>query len=105
MNGAISRRKSWLRCGTHRLCICKARVNQASPQSPWTAALLTGLGLEYYNTAYYSRALDAWALAWALAKDATDAHGKAIGDRAAGELAYMYARLGCRRIPKPGGNL
>ncbi len=64
------------------------------PQSPWNAALLTGLGLEYYNTAYYSRALDAWVKAWPLAKDATDAKGKAIADRAAGELAYMYARLG-----------
>ena len=64
------------------------------PQSPWTAALLTDLGLEYYNTAHYSLALDAWGNAWVLAKDATDAKGKAIADRAAGELAYMYARLG-----------
>jgi RHS repeat-associated protein len=64
------------------------------PNSPWSAALLTGLGSDYYNTAYYSKALDAWARAWALAKDATDARGKAIGDRAAGELTYMYARLG-----------
>jgi hypothetical protein len=30
------------------------------PQSPWAAALLTGLGLEYYNTAHYSLALGAW---------------------------------------------
>jgi len=64
------------------------------PQSPWRAALLTCLGLEYYNTAHYSLALEAWQKAWPLAKDATDAKGKAIADRAAGELAYMYARLG-----------
>ncbi|MEY2540951.1 MAG: hypothetical protein QOI22_553, partial [Verrucomicrobiota bacterium] len=64
------------------------------PSSPWRAALLTDLGLEYYNTAHYSLALEAWTKAWALAKDATDAKGKGIGDRAAGELAYMYARLG-----------
>lgn len=64
------------------------------PQSPWRAALLTCLGLEYYNTAHYSVALEAWKEAWPLAKDATDAKGKAIADRAAGELAYMYARLG-----------
>ena len=64
------------------------------PQSPWRAALLTGLGLEYYNTAHYSLALEAWEKAWPLAKEATDHKGKAIADRAAGELAYMYARLG-----------
>lgn len=64
------------------------------PNSPWRAALLTDLGLEYYNTAHYSLALDAWAKAWALAKDATDSRGVAIADRAVGELAYMYARLG-----------
>src|ERR1051325_3689862 len=40
------------------------------PHSPWNAALLTGLGLEFYNTAYYSRALDAWTRAWTLARDA-----------------------------------
>ena len=64
------------------------------PQSPWRAALLTCLGLEYYNTAHYSLALDAWEKAWPLAKDATDGKGKAIADRAVGELAYIYARLG-----------
>lgn len=64
------------------------------PASPWRAALLTDLALEYYNTAHYSLALDAWGKAWALGKDATDPRGKAIADRAVGELAYMYARLG-----------
>jgi len=64
------------------------------PKSPWCAALLTGLGLECYNTAHYSLALEAWEQAWAHAKDAKDAKGKAIADRAVGELAYMYARLG-----------
>jgi RHS repeat-associated protein len=64
------------------------------PKSPWAASLQLGLGLEYYNTAHYSLALTAWARAWALAKDETDPKGKVIGDRAGGELAYMYARLG-----------
>jgi RHS repeat-associated protein len=64
------------------------------PESPWRAALLTDIGLEYYYTAHYSLALEAWEQAWPLAKNATDAPGKAIADRAAGELAYMYARLG-----------
>ena len=64
------------------------------PRSPWRAALLTNLGLEFYNTAHYSLALEAWKSAWPLAKDAADPKGKAIADRAVGELAYMYARLG-----------
>jgi len=64
------------------------------PSSSWCAALLLNLGLEYYNTAHYSLALEAWKQSWPQARDATDAKGKAIADRAAGELAYMYARLG-----------
>jgi RHS repeat-associated protein len=64
------------------------------PQSPWRAALLTGLGLEYYNTAHYSLCLEAWKEAWMLGKNATDANSKSIGDRAGGELAYLYAKLG-----------
>jgi RHS repeat-associated protein len=67
---------------------------ETHPQSPWRAALLTDLGLEYYNTAYYSRALAAWSEAWSLAKNVTEANGKAIGDRALGELVAMHARVG-----------
>jgi RHS repeat-associated protein len=67
---------------------------QQFPKSPWRAALLTDLGLEYYNTAYYSWALAAWSEAWSLAKNVTEAKGKAIGDRAVGELVAMHARLG-----------
>jgi hypothetical protein len=59
------------------------------PRTSWRAAPLTDLGLEYYNTAHYSLALEAWEKAWPLAKDATDGRGKAIADRAAGELASM----------------
>ena len=64
------------------------------PQSPWSAALLTDLGLEYYHTAHYSLALDAWAQAWALAKNAAEPKAHALADRAFGELIYMNARLG-----------
>jgi RHS repeat-associated protein len=64
------------------------------PRSSWNAALLICLGLEYYNTAHYWLALDAWSRGWSLAKDASDPKGKLLADRAAGELAYMYARLG-----------
>jgi hypothetical protein len=70
------------------------------PKSPWRAALLTDLGLEYYNTAHYSLTMKAWSDAWLLAKDADDARSKAIADRTVGELACMYARLG-RMKPAP----
>jgi RHS repeat-associated protein len=64
------------------------------PQSSWNAALLTDLGLEYYNTAHYSLAIDAWAGAWALAKDAVDTRAHALAERALAELITMKARLG-----------
>ena len=70
------------------------RFLREHPGSVWSASLLTDLGIEYYNTAHYSLALEAWARAWALAKDAADPKGKAIADRAVGELAGLYARLG-----------
>lgn len=62
--------------------------------SPWRAALLTNLGLEAYRTGRYSRTMDSWAEAWRLSKNATDAPARALADRAIGELATMYARLG-----------
>ena len=64
------------------------------PQSVWAGALLTGLGIEYYNTAHYSLAIDAWRKAWGLADKATDRKSLALVDRAFGELIYMDARLG-----------
>jgi YD repeat-containing protein len=64
------------------------------PQSPWRAALLTGLGTEYYNTAHYSLALEAWRQGWEASTNASDANGVSIANRALGELAYMYTRLG-----------
>ena len=60
----------------------------------WRAALLLNLGLEYYNSGYYSRTIGAWSQAWELARHATDPAGKAVANRAVGELASMYARLG-----------
>lgn len=64
------------------------------PASPWNATLLTALGIEFYETARYSKAIEAWNQAWQLAKPAKDNNGKAIADRAVGELANLYAKLG-----------
>jgi RHS repeat-associated protein len=67
---------------------------QEHPQSPWAAALLTGLGLEYYHTAHYSLAINAWSNAWSFAKNARDAKAVALVSRAFGELIRMDSRLG-----------
>lgn len=67
---------------------------QQYPDSPWAAALLTDLGLEYYNTAHYSLAIDAWSNAWSLAGKARDAKAVALVQRAFGELLRMNSRLG-----------
>jgi RHS repeat-associated protein len=64
------------------------------PSSRWSASLWTGLGVVYRRTGYYSRALEAWERAWALAKDETAPRPKAIADRAVAELAELNARLG-----------
>jgi Peptidase C39 family len=66
----------------------------AHPRSPWTGALLTNLGLVYYRRGHYSRALDAWRSACAVAMTVTDPAQKPLADRAIGELAYMLARIG-----------
>lgn len=64
------------------------------PKSAWCAALLTDLGIDYYNSAHYSQALEAWNQAWSLARNTNEPRAKALADRAGGELAYMYGRLG-----------
>ena len=63
-------------------------------KSPWNASLLCNLGLLYYHTGYFSKALSAWEESWQLSKNQSDPYGKSIGDRSLGELAKMNARLG-----------
>ncbi len=64
------------------------------PDSPWRVSLRTNLGLVYYQTGYFSRALEAWKHAWREGKDAQAPEQRAIADRAFGELVRMHARLG-----------
>jgi RHS repeat-associated protein len=66
------------------------------PNSPWRAALLTNLGLEYRHTGWFLKALDAWEQAWIAGKDEKSIMGKPLIDRAVGELAELNARLGRR---------
>ena len=67
---------------------------EAYLKSPWNMALLTNLGLAYYKSGYYSKALEAWRQASVLALPVTEPAQKPLADRAIGELAYMLARLG-----------
>jgi RHS repeat-associated protein len=69
---------------------------QRYPKSPWRAALLTNLGLAYRHTGWFLKALSAWEEAWRLSKSETKGLGKAVADRAFGELVELNARLGRR---------
>ena len=64
------------------------------PSSSWTPSLLLNLGLEYYQTGWYSKALTAWEKGWPMVGASRDSAVKAVADRMLGELALMYARLG-----------
>jgi RHS repeat-associated protein len=65
-----------------------------NPSSPYAAALQLNLGLNYYTSAYFGKALTAYESAWRLAKDFSSDSGRIIADRAFGELAYLHSRLG-----------
>jgi RHS repeat-associated protein len=62
--------------------------------TPWRASLQLNLGNVYRRTGYFTRALRSWEEAWGIAKSASDGRGRAVADRAAGELAQLHARLG-----------
>ncbi len=62
------------------------------PGSAWKAPLLSNLGILYYRQGRFSQAIDAWRGAWDLGKDAPGPQPAV--DRALGELARMYSRLG-----------
>jgi YD repeat-containing protein len=67
-----------------------------NPESAWAPALWLNLSAEYYNSGWYSKALRAWETSWSLLKTAAEPEVKPLADQAAGELAYLYARLGRR---------
>ncbi len=64
------------------------------PESGWSMAIQTNLGLGYYRSGYFSRALSAWEQAWELGRNANTLEAKRLTDRAVGELARMHARVG-----------
>lgn len=64
------------------------------PRSGWRVALLTNIGLADYHYGYFSGALDAWEEAWEEGRSVNELHGRALVDRAIGELIRMHSRLG-----------
>ncbi|WP_026603574.1 RHS repeat-associated core domain-containing protein [Methylomonas sp. 11b] len=66
----------------------------AHPASGWQTALLTNLGLSYYQAGRFSLAIDTWEKAWLFGKNVTEPQIKVLVDRALGELMRMHARVG-----------
>lgn len=64
------------------------------PNSAWKPALLLNLGIFYRHSGWFTKALDAWEQAWALAKSQTEPKRKNIADTAVTELLVLNARLG-----------
>jgi hypothetical protein len=62
--------------------------------SVWRASLQLNLGLVYLRTGYYSRAVRSLEEAFAVSKSARDQRGRAVADRALGELIRLTGRLG-----------
>jgi RHS repeat-associated protein len=69
----------------------------AHPRSHWNAALYLDVALGYYQSGYYSRTFEYFKKSWTLGRNADSIEGKRMADRAMGELAEMYARLGRAR--------
>ena len=69
-------------------------ILEAHSLGPWQASLLLNVGIVYLRTGRPSRALRAFAEAWALASTATDAFSKAVADMAVGQWAQVLARVG-----------
>lgn len=64
------------------------------PQSGWTPALETNLGISYLHDGYFSKAITAWNAAWLQGKNATDPRARALVDSDIGDLAQLYGAFG-----------
>src|SRR5690348_8815021 len=54
----------------------------AHPRSPWRVALLTNLGLSYYYSGYFSKAIGSWEQAWRDGRELEESRARALVDRA-----------------------
>lgn len=64
------------------------------PKSNWNSVLSLNLGLSYYRTGRFSAAIDSFDAAWRTGRNAKTPEAMAMVDRAVGELAVMYSRVG-----------
>jgi RHS repeat-associated protein len=71
-----------------------AQFTRSHPRSAWNASILINLGLGYYRAGYFGKAITAFRGAWEAGKESSNPTVMAIADRALGELAVMYARVG-----------
>jgi hypothetical protein len=62
--------------------------------SAWRPSLLASLASLYWRTGLFTRAVRTWEEAWRLAKDTTEADGRATADRAVGELMQALVAFG-----------
>lgn len=62
--------------------------------SAWRPSLLVNAGLVYRRTGYFSRALNAFEQVWQATKERQNDAGRAVADRALGELFHMNASVG-----------
>lgn len=67
---------------------------QNNPASAWNLSLELNLGIQAYESGYFSKALAFWESAWKRGREAKDPAVKAQADRAFGELVRMRARIG-----------
>jgi RHS repeat-associated protein len=62
--------------------------------SRWDCALHAQVGSFYFERGYFSKAIKAWEVAWALGRNETDPKLRIMVDSAVGSLAKMHARVG-----------
>jgi hypothetical protein len=62
--------------------------------SPWTPAVQLNLGLLYYRSGYFCRAMDEFSKAWEAARLGAAPGAETVANRAVSELAVMHARVG-----------
>jgi len=67
---------------------------ERDPDSPWSLALETQLGSEYYRVGRYSKAIAAWKRVWESGRSKAGEISSFHANRAGSELAMMHARLG-----------
>src|SRR5262249_51219767 len=71
-----------------------ARFMETHPRSRWQASLLLNVGLIFTEYGYLTRAAHDFRFAWDLAKADTTTYGRAVADRAVGELLALETSLG-----------